>query len=331
MNNLMMKDMSLKNKKVLVTGGAGFIGSHLVEKLLKLDNEVKVLDNLSSGKLENLNFAKNNKNFQFIKGDIRDFDLIKRTLKNIEIIFHQCGIPNVQKSIENPIEFNDVNVNGTLNLLVAAQDSTIEKIIHSSSSAVYGDSTDLPTKEDAKLNPNSPYAVNKLTCEYYLSVFYKVYGLKITTLRYFNIFGPRQAVNRYSGVISIFMSRMLKNLPLIIFGDGNQTRDFTYITNIIDANLLVAEKKAANGQIFNVGSGKSISIIDLAKKMIEIHDKDISYEFADFRTGDIKHSLADITKIKKVLDYKPKVALMDGLKNLYEWYKKSENYEYNGS
>jgi len=311
--------MVLKNKKILVTGGAGFIGSHLVDRLLKNDNEVIVIDDLSTGNLKNLSFASKNKNFKFIKGDIRDFELLKQILENIEIVFHEAGLANVQKSIDNPYISHDVNVNGTLKLLLASKENSIEKIIYASSSSVYGDLQTLPHKEDMKPKPISPYAITKLTCEYYLSVFYKIYGLKTTSLRYFNVYGPRQPDHQYSGVISIWFSRIVKDMPPIIFGNGLQTRDFIYVEDVVEANILAAEKKSSIGEIFNVGSGVSISVLDLAEEILKVCNKKINYELEKPRKGDIKDSLADISKIEKLLGYKPKFVIQEGLRNLYNW------------
>ncbi|MFX0133726.1 MAG: NAD-dependent epimerase/dehydratase family protein, partial [Candidatus Hodarchaeota archaeon] len=194
--------MTLKDKKILVSGGAGFIGSHLIDTLLKLNNQVTVIDNLSTGNLNNLNLASKSENFKFIKGDIRDFDLVKKNLNDIEILFHEAALGNVQMSIDDPFTTHDVNVNGTLNLLLAANQTSVDRFIFASSSSVYGDSSIVPLNEEMELKPISPYALTKLTCEHYLSVFYEVYGLKTTSLRYFNVFGPRQPDNQYSGVIS---------------------------------------------------------------------------------------------------------------------------------
>lgn len=318
------KIMSLKDKKILVTGGAGFIGSHITDALLKLDNEVTVIDDLSNGNLSNLSFAAKNRNFNFINGDIRDFKLFKNILNNIDIIFHEAALVNVQKSITHPFKTNDVNVNGTLNLLSMAKNYSIQKIIYASSASVYGDLPPQKKTEEMILNPLSPYAVSKLTCEYYLSVFFKIYGLKTTSLRYFNVYGPRQTDNQYSGVIPIFISRIINGLPLIIFGDGLQTRDFIYIEDLVNANLLAAEKESAVGQIFNVGSGTCISIIDLAKEVIKLANYKNEYEFANSRSGDIRHSSADISKIRKLLGYEPKFTLKKGLNKFYEWYKREK-------
>ncbi|MHA1378151.1 MAG: SDR family oxidoreductase [Candidatus Helarchaeota archaeon] len=324
--------MKLKNKKILVTGGAGFIGSHIVDELLKYDNEVTVIDDLSTGRLDNLTPYNKNKNFKFIKGDISDPSLVKKVLKDIEIIFHEAALPSVQRSIKNPLKSHKVNVNGTLNLLLAARDSSVKKFIYASSSSVYGDTPTLPKREDMKPNPKSPYAITKLTCEYYLLVFYNIYGLKTTSLRYFNVFGPRQSDNQYSGVVSIFISRILKDTPPIIYGDGKQTRDFTYVANVVNANLLSAQKKESEGEIFNVGCGLKTSIIDLTEEIIKISKKEIKYIFANPRIGDVRDSLADISKISHLLDYEPKITLKEGLTKLYEWYKiklgiKNESYQ----
>ncbi len=306
----------IKNKFIVVTGGAGFIGSHIAEELSR-DNDVIVIDNLYSGKVENVP-----ENVKFIQADIRDYESIAEIISQADYVFHEAALVSVVESIEKPILTEEINVLGTLNILKALSEGH-GKLIFASSAAVYGDNQNLPLKEDEKPKPLSPYGVTKVSGEYYCRVFYELYGVPTVTLRYFNVFGERQGYNQYAGVISIFINRALKNEPLIIFGDGKQTRDFIYVKDVVKANILVAEKEKANGEVFNVARGERTTILELAMKIIDATNSLGSIIFDKPRPGDIKHSQADISKIKK-LGFKPEYPLEEGLLRTIEWYRRQK-------
>ena len=327
MNFFTIKTMKLKDKKVLVTGAAGFIGSNLTDTLLELGAEVTGIDNFFNGKLENLEEALENKKFHFRKGDIRDLDFLMGILEDIEIIYHKAAFTSVPQSILMPESCNDVNINGTLNLLNAARKRDIEKIIFASSSSVYGNIPTLPKKEDMVRLPISPYGVTKLACEAYMKSYYEVYGLNTISLRYFNVFGPRQKDSTYSGVIAIWLGRIINNKDLIIFGDGEQSRDFTYINDVIQANLLATEHMAS-GEIINIGAGSPIKLTDLANLVLKITNKiDLKIVYTDPRPGDIVHSYADISKAKKLIRFQPEFNQEQGLRDYFTWF--SEKYKVN--
>ncbi|MHA1893044.1 MAG: GDP-mannose 4,6-dehydratase [Candidatus Helarchaeota archaeon] len=311
--------MKLKDNKILITGGAGFIGSNLADHFLENENEVTVIDNLDTGTLKNIENAKKNKNFNFIKGDIRNENLLKSLIKDCEYLFHHAAIASVPFSIDNPIETNDVNVNGTLNILNLVKESDVKRLVFASSSAVYGELETIPIKEDMPTNPISPYGVTKLAAEYYLDSFYKIYGLKVSSIRYFNVFGMRQADSPYSGVIPIWFGKILKNEPPVIFGNGNQIRDFIYIKDIIRLNELCALKQSAIGEVFNGATAISTNINELAKMILNITNKELTPIIEEERQGDIKKSLADISKAQELLGFQPKYRIQDGLKEFYSY------------
>lgn len=313
--------MSRKCSKALVTGGAGFIGSHLVDRLLGNRFEVTVLDNVSTGRMENLVHHWNRKNFHFVKGDIRDFELVKKAVMDVDVVFHEAALVSITRSVENPVLTNDVNVTGTLNLLKACLDVGVKRFIHASSSSVYGEIETLPKHEDLPPQPISPYAVSKLAAENYVKVFHEVYGLETISLRYFNVYGPRQAYGPYSGVITIFINRLMNNQPPIIYGDGEQMRDFTYVQDVVEANILAMEKKSAPGEVFNIGTGVATTINQLATLLLQIVGKvNLKPVYENPRPGDIRRSYADVSKARGILGYQPKVALRDGLEKLVEWH-----------
>jgi len=317
--------MEIKDKRILVTGAAGFIGSNLINKLLELGVEVTGIDNFFNGKLSNLEDVIENKKFHFLKGDIRDLNFLIDILKDIDIVYHEAAFTSVPQSILMPDSCNDVNVNGTLNVLNASRQRDIEKIIFASSSSVYGDLPALPKKEDMKRLPISPYGVAKLACEAYMQSYYEVYGLNTASLRYFNVYGPRQKDSPYSGVIAIWLGRLIKNKDLIIFGDGEQSRDFTYINDVVQANLLAA-KNNASGEIINIGAGSPIKLTDLAKLVLKItNKKELKIIYADPRPGDILHSFADISKAIKLIKFQPNFTQEKGLRDYFTWY--SEKYD----
>lgn len=306
----------------LVTGGAGFIGSNIVERLVNEGHAVRVLDDLSSGKRENL--APFGDKVELIKGDLRDPDAVKRAVDDIEIILHQAALPSVQRSVENPLLSNDINVTGTLNLLNEARLSRVRRVIYAASSSAYGDQP-VPVKTETLVPmPLSPYAVAKLTCEYYLRAFHECYGLETVALRYFNVFGPRQDPNsEYSAVIPLFITRCLRGESPTIYGDGEQSRDFTYVSNNVSANLLAAKADAASvsGRVFNIACGRSYTLLELLKEINTILGTDIQPVLAPPRTGDVRHSLADIKAAEKAMGYTVEVDFHEGLKKTVEAYK----------
>jgi len=310
----------MKNKKVVVTGGAGFIGSNLAKKLAS-DNKIIVVDDLSTGYLKNIQDDVDKNQIDFVKGSITNFDLLKEVFKNVDYVFHQAAIPSVPRSVKDPVLSNNANVNGTLNVLVAARDNNVKKVVYASSSSVYGDTPTLPKKEEMTPCPLSPYAVSKLTGEYYCRVFTGVYDLKTVALRYFNVYGPRQdPEGEYAAVIPKFIISVLNGKPPVIFGDGEQTRDFSFIDDVVQANISAAES-AATG-VFNVAGGKRITINNLADLIMKITGKKIDVEYKDSRPGDIVHSLADISKAKNGFGYKPDFDIEKGLEETVKWFQK---------
>jgi len=315
--------MTLDFFEILVTGGAGFIGSHIVDRLLDEGFKVRVIDNLSTGDITNLAQHQNKKSFQFIEGDIRNFDLLKKIVKGVDAVFHEAALVSVTRSVENPLLSNEINVTGTVNLLKACVDAHVKRFIYASSCAVYGDTETLPNHENLAPKPLSPYAVDKLAAENYAKVFHDVYGLETASLRYFNVYGTRQKYGPYSGVISIFINRLLKNKPPIICGDGEQTRDFINVKDVVEANMLALSKRKAVGEVFNISTGEATTINKLTETIQKIMDKtSLKPVHAEPRPGDIKHSYGDITKARRNLEYEPKVQLEKGLSELVKWYSK---------
>jgi len=310
--------------RALVTGGAGFIGSHLVEKLLDLGYKVVVLDNLYSGNMDNLSFLrkKHIDNFTFIRGDIRNYSDCIKACSEVDIVFHQAALRSVPESVENPQQYNEVNIKGTLNLLKAAKECKVKKFIFASSSAIYGDIDKLPQKETEYPQLISPYALTKLTGEYYCRIFNKIFGLETISLRYFNVYGPRQAPDdEYSAVIPKFITCVLNGETLPIYGSGRQSRDFVYVEDVVRANILAAQKDKLEGEVVNIASGESHSILDLANLLGKIVNKNIKYTFFPQRSGDVFKTLADISKAEKLLGYKPKISFSEGLRRTLEWFK----------
>jgi len=315
--------MTLDFSEILVTGGAGFIGSHIVDRLLDEGFKVRVLDNLSTGEKKNLAQHQNNKSFQFIEGDIRNFDLVKNTVKGVDAVIHEAALVSVTRSVEDPILSNEVNITGTVNLLKACVDAHVKRFVYASSCAVYGDTETLPNHENLAPKPLSPYAVEKLAAEKYAKVFHNVYGLETVSLRYFNVYGPRQKYGPYSGVISIFINRLLENKPPIICGDGEQTRDFINVKDVVEANMLALSKRKAVGEVFNISTGEATTINKLTETIQKIMGKtSLKPVHAEPRPGDIKHSYGDITKARRKLEYEPKVQLEKGLSELVKSYSK---------
>lgn len=311
--------------KYLVTGGAGFIGSNIVEKLLKSGNFVRVVDNFSTGRKENIRDFLSHKNFELLKADISNLENCRKAVEGVDFILHQAAINSVPRSIDNPLAPNKANIVGTLNLLVAAKEyGKIKKFVYASSSSVYGDSIKLPKCEDDPINPISPYSLTKFSGERYCQLFYKYYNLPTICLRYFNVFGPRQNPHsEYSAVIPKFIKSILNNERPIIHGDGNQTRDFTFIDNVVGANLLAVKSKIS-GEVINIACGRQISLNNLLESINDLTGKKIIPIYSDSRRGDVRNTIADISKAQKMLNYKPKAELEYELKKTIEWFKKNE-------
>ena len=306
-------------EKYLVTGGAGFIGSNIVEELLKRGEKVRVIDNFITGKRENIAPFLND--IELIEEDIRDIEAARKAVGDMDYVLHQAALRSVPKSVDNPSLSNDINVNGTLNILMASREAGVKRVVYASSSSVYGDCKDFPEKENFLLKPISPYAVSKLTGEYYGYTFTKTFGLEAVSLRYFNVFGPRQnPESKYSAVIPAFISKMLKNESPIIEGSGKQSRDFTYVQNVVMANLAAAKIDGIGGEVFNVACGKTHSVLDIIKHLNKMLGKDFKLEFAPSRRGDVEKTMADISKMKKMLHIKPEVGFESGLEKTLKWF-----------
>lgn len=310
----------MQDYKIIITGGAGFIGSTLVKRLSEKSNQIIVIDDLSSGKYNNIKDVDTKGKIKFIKGTVTDVSLLNQIFKDADYVFHQAAIASVPKSIKDPKKTNNVNLNGTLNILRVSRKQNIKKIVFASSSSIYSETTNKPIKENLSLHPLSPYAVTKLASEYYCKVFTEVYGIPTISLRYFNVYGPNQdPYSDYAAVIPIFIKRVLQNKNPIIYGDGKQIRDFIFVDDVVNANILAAENKKTG--VFNIASGKPITINDLAKLIIKLCRKKLDITYADPRVGDIKVSIADISKAKKILGYTPKFNLEDGLNETLKWFK----------
>jgi len=311
---------------ILVTGGAGFIGSNLTEALLKRGHMVRVLDDFSTGKRENLVFDEKYPSLEVIEGDIRDLHTCQKAVEGMEYVFHQGAVPSVQRSVEDPATSNAVNVGGTLNILLSAREKGVKRVIYASSSSVYGDTPTLPKHEEMPTDPLSPYALQKYVGEQYCRLFYQLYGLETVSLRYFNIFGPKQDPNSlYSAVIPKFIDALLRDHPPIIFGDGEQSRDFTYIENVVQGNLLAMFAEHLHGEAINIACGKRISLNQLLHVLKGILGSKVSPLYEEPRKGDVKHSLADIRKGKEIINYDPTVGAEVGLKKTVEFFQRREN------
>lgn len=303
----------------LVTGGAGFIGSHIVDRLVELSEHVRVLDNFATGKIENIQH--NLDKIHLIRGSLVDLETVRQAVNGVDYVLHQGAIPSVPRSVSDPIGSNEANINGTLNLLVAARDAGVKRVVYASSSSVYGDTPTLPKTEDMPTNPLSPYALTKLAGEYYCRMFYSLFGLETVALRYFNVFGPRQdPTSQYSAVIPKFLSLMLEDRRPVINGDGLQSRDFTYVVNNVSANLLACTKPNVAGEILNIACGESFTLLDLVDSLNRIAGKSIEPVFGPAQPGDIKDSLAGIEKAEGLLGFKPTVGFHEGVERTAAWF-----------
>jgi nucleoside-diphosphate-sugar epimerase len=302
----------------LVTGGAGFIGSHIVEELVRRRHQVRVLDNFSTGREENLAAVRSQ--IELWRADIRDVEKIKRCCEGVDYVVHEAALPSVERSLVDPLTSNAVNIDGTLNVLVAARDAGVKRVVFAGSSSAYGNGNALPRVELQETCPLSPYALTKVTGERYCEVFARLYGLETVTLRYFNIFGPRQELNSpYSGVISIFLGACLRGETPVLFGDGEQMRDFTFVDNAVEATLRACTAPAAVGKIINIGGGKGQTLNQLIERLNEILGSRLTPRHAPPRAGDVHTSYADITQARRILDYEPKIGFEEGLRRTVEW------------
>ena len=307
----------------LVTGGAGFIGSHIAAALVGQGARVRMIDDLSTGHRENI--GEIGGEVDFVQASLCDDKKLVSALENVELVFHEAAIPSVPRSVEKPAETHEASVNATFSLLLAARDKRVRRVIYAASSSAYGDQPQSPKREDMRPDPLSPYAVAKLVGEYYCQVFSRVYGLETVSLRYFNVFGPRQdPSSQYSGVISRFISALLNGERPTIYGDGEQARDFTYVSNVVDANLRAAESVPAVGRVINIANGQSVTINHVLELLKEVTGRtDVKAEYAPPRTGDIRDSLADLSLARSLLGYNPSVGLEDGMRLTLDWWKTS--------
>jgi nucleoside-diphosphate-sugar epimerase len=303
----------------LVTGGAGFIGSHLCEELLRRGHRVRVADDLSTGKRSNLA-----KGVEFVEGDLADLEAARRVVDGCEYVLHQAAIPSVPRSVKDPLTSHRANVDATVNVLIAARDAGVKRLVFAGSSSAYGDTPTLPKREDMPNAPLSPYALQKVIGEQYLQMFTRLYGLETVTIRYFNVFGPRQDPSSpYSGVISVFATALLEARSPNIYGDGEQTRDFTYVANVVDGVLRACEAPGVSGEIINVATGGRISLNQLFRTMRDLIGGKVEPSYTDPRPGDVRDSQADISKARRLLAYEPTVTFEEGLRRTVEWYRTS--------
>src|SRR5688572_28844640 len=306
----------------LVTGGAGFIGSHLVEELARRGEHVRVVDNLITGKRQNIAHIPN---LDFLHGDLADLAVARQAVDGVDYVLHQAAIPSVPRSVEDPVTSNRANIDASLNLLVAARDAKVKRVVYAGSSSAYGNTPTLPKVETMPTAPLSPYALQKLVVEQYCQMFTALYGLQTVTTRYFNVFGPRQDPSSpYSGVISVFISALLDGRQPTIYGDGEQTRDFTYVANVVDGVLRACHAPKASGEVINVATAGRISLNDLFRTLRDLTGATVEPIYDDPRAGDVRDSQADIGKARQLLGYEPLVGLADGLQKTVEWYRTSQ-------
>ncbi|MEW6211577.1 MAG: SDR family oxidoreductase [Acidobacteriota bacterium] len=311
----------MRKRLYLVTGGAGFIGSHICERLIREGHSVRVLDNFVSGREENLREFRGE--IELIRGDVRDLRTTAEAMKGVYAVFHQAALGSVPRSVADPVTTHESNLTGTLNVLIAARDAGARRVVYASSSSVYGETEELPKREDMMPQPLSPYAVSKLAGEYYISVFKQCYGFEAVSLRYFNIFGPRQdPQSQYAAVIPRFVTALLEGRRPVIYGDGLQSRDFTYVENVVEANLLAAEAEGVAGRCFNVACGGRYTLVELLDRMKNIIGSDIEAEHTPPVKGDIRDSQAAIERAERMLGYRVKVDFEEGLRRTIEWFQK---------
>jgi len=309
-------------EKFLVTGGAGFIGSNICRELVRQGCSVRVIDNLLTGKKTNL--ADIIDRIEFIQADMGDEQFARAAMKDIEVVLHQGALPSVPRSVDDPVTAHKHNIDATFTLLLAARDAGVKRFVYASSSAAYGDTPTLPKAETMPPSPLSPYAVGKLTGEYYAKVFYQVYGLETISLRYFNVFGPYQdPSSQYAAAIPAFVTVVLKDKSPTVYGDGEQSRDFTYVDNVVEANLLAARAKHTKGEVVNIACGKAITVNAIIEMINDLLGKNIKPIYAAPRPGDVKHSLADVTAARQLLGFKPTVSFRDGLRKSINWYREN--------
>jgi UDP-glucose 4-epimerase len=302
---------------VLITGGGGFIGSHLASRLASLGHQVRILDNFATGRRSNVETLDGH--VELIEGDVQSYERVHHAISGCEVVFHQAALPSVPRSVADPLTSNATNVTGTLNVLLSARDAGVRRVVYASSSSVYGATAELPKREDMAALPVSPYAVAKLASEGYCRSFVEVFGLETVALRYFNVFGPRQDPrSQYAAVIPNFISAMLAGRPPTIFGDGEQSRDFTYVENVVQANLLAMDAHVAPGRVYNVACGQAVTLNQLFAELGGLVDVDVCPVYAAPRAGDVRHSLADLTRSRQELGYEPMVGLRDGLRRSVE-------------
>lgn len=306
--------------KALVTGGAGFIGSHLIEGLLARGWDVRVLENFSTGHRENIKPLINQ--IDLLEGDVCNLTTVRFAARNVDVIFHHAALPSVARSVANPLESNEVNITGTLSVLLAARDNGVKRVVYAASSSAYGDQPALPKVETMMPEPLSPYAVGKLAGEMYARTFTRLYGLSTVSLRYFNVFGPRQdPTTQYAGVIAKFISCALAGKPYPVYGDGEQSRDFTYVENVVQVNLLAADAQLDHAPVINIAFGERTTLNQIIKLLNEITHQNLPAHYAPERPGDVRHSHADLTLARKLLGYNPTVDLREGLRRTLEWYR----------
>ncbi|MDP2897166.1 MAG: SDR family oxidoreductase [bacterium] len=304
----------------LVTGGAGFIGSSIAIELVRRGETVRIIDNLATGRKQNIENILDR--VEFVEGDICDLETIRRAASGVDYVLHQAAIPSVARSVEDPVTTNSANVTGTLNVLLAARDARVKRLVFASSSSIYGDSPTLPKEESMCPNPLSPYAASKLIGEYYCKIFQSLFGLETICLRYFNVFGPRQdPTSHYAAVVPIFITSLASGRQPTVYGDGLQSRDFTFVENVIEANLRAcAAPKEATGQVYNVACGERFTLLDLLREIGKILNKKPQPVLEPARPGDVKHSLADISRARESLSFEPRVSFPEGLRRTVEWF-----------
>lgn len=308
----------------LVTGGAGFIGSNIVHELVRRGERVRVLDNFSTGHRENLQPVLGD--IELVEGDIRSYHIVREAVQGVEYVLHQAALPSVPRSIRDPITSDEVNVLGTLNVLQAARETRVRRLVFASSSSVYGNNPELPKREDMIPMPLSPYAISKLAAEQYCQVYWQLYGLETTCLRYFNVFGPRQdPMSQYSAVIPRFILAAMSGRPLLVHGRGLQSRDFTFVANVVQANLLATTSKGAAGKVMNIACGQRFTVLEMIDQIASISGRELDVRYEAARTGDVSHSLADISNAMEYIGYRPSVEFADGLTQTIAWFQAKES------